>query len=138
MRTRHAAYAVCIDAGFVLLTQLWDEDVSPGHWTLPGGGLGWREPPEQGALRELYEETGLEGRVRELLGVDTEVFPPWRGHGPLHAVRFVYRVEASGVPEVVERNGSTVAARWVPFDQLTVLPLVSLVPRALSMCRPLR
>lgn len=133
MRTRYAAYAVCIDSGFVLLTQLWEGDISPGHWTLPGGGLRWREPPEQGLLRELHEETGLEGRIRGILGVDTEVHPEWKDHSALHSVRFIFRVEARGEPRVAERDGSTVAARWVPYEELVDLSLVSLVPRALAM-----
>jgi 8-oxo-dGTP diphosphatase len=134
VRTRYAAYAVCIEAGSVLLTQLADTEIlDAGGWTLPGGGLEWREPPEQGVLRELYEEAGLHGRVRSILGVDTEILPPTADRDALHAVRFVYSVEATGEPRVVERNGSTVAARWVPYGQLMDIPLVSLVPRALGM-----
>ena len=39
-------------------------DVSPkkGQWCLPGGFIELGEAPEQGALRELAEETGLSGR----------------------------------------------------------------------------
>lgn len=32
---------------------------SSDSWTLPGGGVGWREPPVRAAQRELYEETGI-------------------------------------------------------------------------------
>ena len=133
MTTRYAAYAICLDAGSVLLTQLWGGDANPGAWTLPGGGLDWREPPEQGVLRELYEETGLHGRVTSVLGVDTEVHPSWNGRPALHSVRFVFRVQAHGAPRVVERDGSTVDCRWFPYEQLVDLPMVPLVPRALGM-----
>lgn len=42
-----------------------------GYWCLPGGFLELGESPEQGALRELEEETGLTGAIDRLLGVVT-------------------------------------------------------------------
>ncbi len=40
-----------------------------GEWCLPGGFMELDETPEQCALRELKEETGLSGRIHLLLGV---------------------------------------------------------------------
>lgn len=40
-----------------------------GGWCLPGGFIEIGESPEEGALRELLEETSLEGRIGDLLGV---------------------------------------------------------------------
>ena len=45
--------------------------------TLPGGGIDFGEHPEAGAIRELREETGLAGRIEELLAVDS-MFRPAR------------------------------------------------------------
>ncbi|MDQ3611779.1 MAG: NUDIX hydrolase, partial [Actinomycetota bacterium] len=39
------------------------------HWTIPGGVIDVDEPPQAGACRETWEETGLDVEIRDLLGV---------------------------------------------------------------------
>ncbi len=51
-----------------------------GEWCLPGGFVELDEAPEQGVLRELREETDLEGTVDRLIGVVPEENPLY---GPL-------------------------------------------------------
>ncbi len=51
-----------------------------GEWCLPGGFVELDEAPQQGVLRELREETGLEGTVDRLIGVVPEENPLY---GPL-------------------------------------------------------
>lgn len=46
-----------------------------GMWCLPGGFLELGETPEQGALRELEEETGLTAKIGMLLGVSSTPSP---------------------------------------------------------------
>lgn len=48
-------------------------DPYKGHWAFPGGFLRMDETAEQGALRELKEETGLENAFVEQLGAFSEV-----------------------------------------------------------------
>lgn len=50
-------------------------DPKKGFWCLPGGFMELGETPEQGALRELKEETGLSGRIQMLLGVTSNSSP---------------------------------------------------------------
>ena len=64
-----ATCSVVVDAqDRVLLIQ---RNVAPKRrmWCLPGGFMALAETPEQAALRELSEETGLVGSIDLLLGV---------------------------------------------------------------------
>jgi len=40
-----------------------------GKWALPSGFIELHEPPEKAALRELYEETGVRGKIIDLIGI---------------------------------------------------------------------
>ncbi len=40
-----------------------------GHWTLPSGFIELGETPEASCLRELSEETGMTGKIANLIGV---------------------------------------------------------------------
>jgi len=51
-----------------------------GLWGLPGGFLEWKERTEECCARETLEETGLEVRVGELLGVYSAPDRDPRGH----------------------------------------------------------
>ncbi|MCL2449044.1 MAG: NUDIX domain-containing protein [Polyangiaceae bacterium] len=66
---RVAVGAVVVDpCGRVLLIRR-AKPPGLGHWTLPGGRVEPGEGVEAAALRELLEETGVEGRVVCLLGI---------------------------------------------------------------------
>ena len=54
--------------GQVLLTR---RAINParGKWTFPGGFVEWGEPVEAAAVRETWEETGLQVALRGLVGV---------------------------------------------------------------------
>ena len=129
-RQRVAAYNVCVDdASRLLVCRLSDITERPGAWTLPGGGIDFGEHPEAGALRELEEETGLTGRIVELLAVDS-LRRPARGpdgcDADYHSVRIVYRTEITGGELRHETEESTDRAEWHTRADLVSLPLVEL------------
>jgi 8-oxo-dGTP diphosphatase len=135
---RVAAYNVCVDdESRVLLCRLSDITERPGAWTLPGGGIDFGEHPEAGALRELHEETGLTGRIVELLAVDSLRRTLHAKEGDrvgfaegtevdYHSVRVIYRTEIIGGDLRHETDESTDMAAWFTRDDVETLPLLEL------------
>jgi 8-oxo-dGTP diphosphatase len=58
-----AATALVLNEQRQLLLGRRKNDPQKGHWCLPGGFIELGESMEQAALRELKEETGLEGTI---------------------------------------------------------------------------
>ena len=62
-----------------------------GKWGLPSGFIEIEETPEEACLRELKEETGLTGKIKELLGVYSQESLVYK-----RVVIIGYAVEAMG------------------------------------------
>lgn len=93
------------------------------YWQLPGGGLHAGERAEDGALRELWEETGLRGRVvRWLFSI-----PYKYGSSSTFLVEIEDGAEAMlGVdPEEIERDfHKLIGLAWQRVDEVDGSPEV--------------
>jgi 8-oxo-(d)GTP phosphatase len=114
-------------AGAVLVRRLrgrwWVAAIRPGGkregtWALPKGNVGRREPPEVTALREVTEETGLEGVSQGKLGDVRYVYT--RGGNRIFKVVSFYllRYRRGRIDDVPSAFRHEVAeARWLPLDE---------------------
>ncbi len=136
--TRLAAYAVIVDDRERVLLALWNE-ADEKKWTLPGGGVDLEESTEDGAVREVLEETGHDVVLDRLLGVHSYVIPVERRMvetaRPMKAVRVVYTASIVGGQLTQEVDGTTDEARWFPLSEVPDLPRVGLVDIGLDLWR---
>jgi 8-oxo-dGTP pyrophosphatase MutT (NUDIX family) len=88
-----------------------------GTWALPKGLIGPGESPAETATREVYEETGVEGRLVEKLG-DIKYVYTWDGERVFKVVSF-YLLRASrgriGAIEP-EMRIEVAEALWLPLE----------------------
>jgi 8-oxo-dGTP diphosphatase len=136
-RQRVAAYAVIVRDDKILLARLAPYLGEQEQWTLPGGGIDFGEDPRDAVVREVHEETGLDVEVGDRAWIDSARRFASVSATDMHSVRMVFEGWApldSPEPRVVEENGSTVDARWVPLAAVLdgSWPVVSWVRAAIE------
>ena len=108
--------AVAVDDGRLLLIRrgTWP---AAGEWSIPGGRVQRDETLAEAVVRELAEETGVEGVCGPLLGWVERIGP---GH---HFVILDFTVNVLEAGEPVAGDDAAEAA-WVPLPQVTDRRLV--------------
>ena len=114
-------------AGVVLVRRMrgrwWFAAVRPqgkreGTWALPKGLVDPGEAPAETALREGFEETGVEGRLGAKLG-DVRYVYTWDGERVFKVVSFFLaharRGRVGALPPGMDVE--IAEARWLPLDQ---------------------
>jgi 8-oxo-dGTP pyrophosphatase MutT (NUDIX family) len=90
-----------------------------GVWALPKGNLDPGEKPEETALREVFEETGVHGHLVEKLGDVKYTYTRRDGERIFKIVSFYLLRSGRGrIGDIEERMRIEVAeARWLPLDE---------------------
>jgi 8-oxo-dGTP pyrophosphatase MutT (NUDIX family) len=115
-------------AGAILVRRLrgrwWLAAIRPGGkpegiWALPKGNIGPGEAPETTAVREVTEETGLEGVSLGKLGDVKYVYTRRGGQRVFKVVSFyLLRYRRGRIDDVPQAFRHEVAeARWLPLEE---------------------
>ena len=119
-------------AGAVVLRRLrgrwWLAAIRPGGkpegvWALPKGNVSRGDSPAETALREVTEETGLEGELVGKLG-DVKYFYVRKGGERIFKVVsfFLVRYRRGRIGEIPPEHAHEVdEARWLPLDDAAKL-----------------
>ncbi|MFD4703942.1 NUDIX hydrolase [Gottfriedia sp. NPDC058432] len=81
-------------------------------WTLPGGAVEENETLKQAAVREAYEETGLEVEVGNIVAIN-EAFFPERGH---HAILITFSAKIIGGNLVISQEEEILQIKWIDLQ----------------------
>ena len=101
------------ESGRVLLQKRGDSN----KWGFPGGAIELGETPEEAAIRELKEETGLDVTIDSLIGIYTDSDMKYPNGDSAQSIAIVYKLKAlSG--ELICDNKETIDLKFFDVDKL--------------------
>jgi ADP-ribose pyrophosphatase YjhB (NUDIX family) len=108
--------ALIFNRGNILLVERGKEPLK-GYWSLPGGALETGETLEQGVIREVREETGLEVKPLKVLEIFERIIRDAQGAAEYHYVLIDYICRVTGGSLRAADDASRAA--WVPHRLLS-------------------
>jgi 8-oxo-dGTP diphosphatase len=105
-----AAGAVIVIGGKILMVKR-SVDPARGDWCLPAGFVEWTEHPQQTAVRELQEETGLKIAITGIFDIFMGMDDP-----RTHAVLILYHADVVGGE--LRPGDDALEARFFGFDEI--------------------
>ncbi len=119
------AYTFIESGGKVLIVKNW---LSRGEWSLPGGGIKAGENPRKGAVREIFEETGIIFQPNEL-----EELTYGELKYVINSKRYVlYSARLKEQPKINKQKYELLDARWVEINQLQEMQVNGEIKAALK------
>ncbi len=100
----------------LLLVKRAGDLLETGKWSLPSGYLSRDETAAEGILRELKEETGIDGEIVKLFRINTNPYRPQEDRQNI-ALEFII----NPLSDIGTRDVENSKVEWVPFEKL--LPL---------------
>lgn len=113
----HVSVVLRREETFLLVQERKEENYL--RWNLPGGHLEIGETPQEGAVREALEETGLNVTLSELVGIYTRIQKP-----DYQAIRFVFTADHAGEPYA---GDNILDVRWFTPGEIADMPDSALV-----------
>lgn len=111
---RHlVVHAIVEKENGILLVKRTGDLLESGKWGLPGGYLDRDETAQEGALRELREETGWDGEIISLFRINTN---PNRPHEDRQNVSFDFLIRPTTLSGLPDAESSRV--EFIPFEKL--------------------
>lgn len=108
----HGAECAVFRGGKILLIQRSDNQL----WAMPGGLAEIGQTPAETAVRELREETGMTGRVVQLLAVwDSRL---WKSNGKRQVYGHTFLAESDDAPGI---SNEALASGFFAEDELPLL-----------------
>lgn len=125
--------AILDDEGRLLLQKRTDGD----WWCLPGGGVEAGDTFTSAAVREAWEETGLQVEIVRLLGCYTDpgicsVYPDGN-RVQIASLSFLCRIVGGAM---IESNEETEALRWFAADEIPANLTPTHVKRVADLFNP--